>query len=1029
MGNSASGHLYTRAMEEAGFYHDSTPAEGVYSSEALKNACASRDARAIDRAFKYSAVLQADKLGVTDIYEWGGTPCIYFKRVDERLSEDKLTERIKGWHRATWSNGLARMLWVITPTEVRIFNGFKDAAGGKPTDVQLFHFVADKLADLREKSLTRRDIESGAFWDKERRIDRSGRVDQQLLRDLRATAEELKPAGLTWKQSHKLLLQVIFAEYLGARNLLKGVLSGVKAKNVSEALAKVATANQFFAAMHDTINADLFPRLASNEPDSRLTAKTLGVLRGLLSGTEPKTGQGRLWRYDFDVIPVELVSSIYEDFLHEGDNQETAKERSVHYTPLNLVDLVLSETFDDSVLVKAKVLDLSCGSGVFLVESFRRLVARRVAAGEKLTRRLIRDTLFNQLYGIDIEPEAIEIAAFSLLLTAIELEPDHCNGTPLKFARSLQGQNLYAADAFDEAANFNTQEPFVNRSIAVVVGNPPWTAPKGKGSKTPTKEPQRYIEYCAKRQPPFPLAHDNPPDAAFVRRAKDFAKDGARIGMILDATRFFSQEDDSRAVKKAVLTEFKPRVVYNLSVLHDQHLFPGAKEPALVLITENKPAGEDSKFVFASVERHPEFRKHGIIEIGPENVQRLPVSRAACEPDVLKIAAWGRPRDLALVQRMQKHPTLQGFLTQCGTDCYQGFIKGNGKNPVPRELWDKPLMTPAAMRSYAIDLALLGEFKVKRVEALRDPAIYRGPILLFGRALERRGSRIIAGYCPSSLVFNHSYNGIPLAGVGARAASFLNAVLNSSVATYCVFLTSATWGVERFVIQKSDLMRLPIPDLAANKGLVDRLCVFEAKAREAARHGPSVPRSLQSEIDNTVYDLYELTSNERVLVDDMLAFTIDFQRKHEASKGLLRCAPEELEPYAKHLISVIQPFFNTAKRYFLRAQAYEVPAQRPKSTEVSRSLRILKVSICESRPNGNGFEVVRRDDLDQLLSEIAKNIDEPLTRSLYTRRHLRIYSGNDIYIIKPDQRRFWSRSAGLNDGDAIIADHLGGRRD
>ena len=53
----------------------------------------------------------------------------------------------------------------------------------------------------------------------------------------------------------------------------------------------------------------------------------------------------------------------------------------------------------------------------------RRLVARASAAGESLTRRLIRDTLYNQIFGIDVLGETVYIAAVSLYLAALELDP------------------------------------------------------------------------------------------------------------------------------------------------------------------------------------------------------------------------------------------------------------------------------------------------------------------------------------------------------------------------------------------------------------------------------------------------------------------------------------------------------------------------------------------------------------------------------------------------------------------------------
>ena len=69
------------------------------------------------------------------------------------------------------------------------------------------------------------------------------------------------------------------------------------------------------------------------------------------------------------------------------------------------------------------VLDLACGSAVFLVEALRRLVTLK-ARRRRLDRELIRSTLHEQLYGVDISEAAIRVAAFSLYLAALEIDPD-----------------------------------------------------------------------------------------------------------------------------------------------------------------------------------------------------------------------------------------------------------------------------------------------------------------------------------------------------------------------------------------------------------------------------------------------------------------------------------------------------------------------------------------------------------------------------------------------------------------------------
>ncbi len=118
---------------------------------------------------------------------------------------------------------------------------------------------------------------------------------------------------------------------------------------------------------------------------------------------------------------VELISSIYEQFAHSVAGA-AAGVQGLHYTSVNLVDLALDQVMDD-LQGTAKVLDPACGSGVFLVEAMRRLVWRRTR-NEANSRELVRDVLRNQIFGVDINTGALQVAAFSLYLATLELDPE-----------------------------------------------------------------------------------------------------------------------------------------------------------------------------------------------------------------------------------------------------------------------------------------------------------------------------------------------------------------------------------------------------------------------------------------------------------------------------------------------------------------------------------------------------------------------------------------------------------------------------
>lgn len=1020
---------YRGRLEHLGFYVDGRPAAGTLNADALRNARKSLrpDAQHIDRSFKYGSVLDETKLGVTDVYELDGSPCIYFKSVGSEPSQEQIAQ----WHKAAWNHGLARMLWICTPTRIRVFNAFapppEDLSGLKSRDVLLFESVADQLEALKSNQLAREMIESGEFWFGPigRRIDRKTRIDEQLAEDITRAAKKLVEHGLDRIQAHRLLLRTVFIAYLEAKGILPDELfDGLGVNTFEDVLSSVTKTRKFFARMTETFNGDLFPPPPRDDTLlSKLNNEGLRVPQCILARTDLTSLQQsfKFWRYDFSVIPIELISSIYEKFIHAADPKK-ALQAGTHYTPVSLVDFVLSQVFDDGLFEKRlpaepKVLDLCCGSGVFLVESLRRLIARRLAAGEKHTRALVRDALYNQVYGVDLEETAVEIAAFSLCLTAFELDPVPNSRHQLKFKNELRGRTLFVADAFDPEASFHDSSAFAEKKFDVVVGNPPWTRPTGPRSVSPSGE-QRYVEYCRKKRPnPITLPYRNPPDQAFVWRSRDFGRHDARIGMILEGKRFFSHEDQSLLAKRELLRSFEPKLLVNLAALHDQKLFPTAKQPAIVLLAANRESDDRASFPFVSVEFSRPFRKHGILQVGPENVQHISVSLAASNSVALKVASWGSARDMALVDRLTSdYDTLEEVLEKKhDTAMFQGYIPGNRAREVPSELHDLRCLTGGGMTPFEVTIDDLPEFKEERLERPRDPAIYGGPLVLCASGL--RGNRIVAAYCRNDVVYSMSQYGVSFAKGTRTLAPYINAILNSSLATYFIFLTATKWGLEKYEILQNDILRLPIPDPERAKvAQVDSIHELERELRKKARSG-RYDEALVAELDKAVFKLYGLDRFEQILVEDMLNHTIDLQRNHEKSEALSPATAKECRDYAKHVIAVIQPFLDTRKKRRLVADVLDVDAP----------LRVVRFKIMATSGNGRpSVAVEKASDLTAVLNEVAQNLDEQIALGIHTRRHLRVYSGDLFYVVKPSQQRFWTRSAGLTDGDSVLKDLLAG---
>ena len=229
------------------------------------------------------------------------------------------------------------------------------------------------------------------------------------------------------------------------------------------------------------------------------------------------------------------------------------------------------------------------------------------------------------------------------------------------------------------------------------------------------------------------------------------------------------------------------------------------------------------------------------------------------------------------------------------------------------------------------------------------------------------------------------------------------------------FLTATKWGLDKYVIE-NDFLRIPIPDPEwQGSAHVENVRELERELRNKARSG-RYDEALVAELDKAVFKLYGLDRFEEILVEDMVNYTIDLQRKHEQSEALSAATAKECREYAKYVIDVIQPFLETRKKRRIVADVLDVDAP----------LRVVRFTIVATSQNGRPSVATEKvADLSQVLHEVAKNLDEQIALGIHTRRHLRVYSGDSIYVVKPSQRRFWTRSAGLTDGDSILKDLLG----
>jgi len=256
--------------------------------------------------------------------------------------------------------------------------------------------------------------------------------------------------------------------------------------------------NDLFHKVNEDFNGEIFkPHLSETiKIDSELLAR---IIKRLYPPESP---------YRFDVIGVELLGSIYERYLGNTirltpkqvkveEKPEVRKAGGVYYTPRYIVDYIVRETVGKAIdgkspkqIEKIRILDPACGSGSFLIGAFQYLIDYHVkwylAHPEQEVRHahpsldFMREVhtdpdgakrlsvyrkakiLRNNLFGVDIDPQAVEITMMSLYLKALEGEksqlPPKQHILPELNYNIMCGNSLIGPDIYDQGVLFAEDE-------------------------------------------------------------------------------------------------------------------------------------------------------------------------------------------------------------------------------------------------------------------------------------------------------------------------------------------------------------------------------------------------------------------------------------------------------------------------------------------------------------------------------------------------------------------------------------------
>ena len=365
-------------------------------------------------------------------------------------------------------------------------------------------------------------------------------------------------------------------------NVLLGISRGGKA-NAYKQLAKV------FRDFDDGFNSKLFVPHYCEE--WKASDKTIAeVIKGLY---ETKDG----YRYDFSVISADVLGGIYEQYLsfvqvRKGEDKTKSKRKSqgIYYTPKYIVEFIVKETLGEVLkktkpkeLARIKVLDPACGSGSFLNAAYDKILETLSKQNPQTSLFAKFDILKENIFGVDLDAQAVEIAQLNLLLKVLSQK------TKLPtLQHNLRVGNSLIEKGDDNLKPFNFDNEFKEvieqGGFDVIIGNPP------------------YIKEDTNRLT-FDGLHDNPYYQGkmdiwtlFACRAIDLLKDGG----------YFSFIAPSSWLGSAGASIFREKILNSGEIVkfidfNDFRVFRDASIQTMIFVFQKKKPRKSYKVQYAKI--------------------------------------------------------------------------------------------------------------------------------------------------------------------------------------------------------------------------------------------------------------------------------------------------------------------------------------------------------------------------------------------------------------------------------------------
>ena len=920
-------------------------------------------------------------------------------------------------HKQVWSFDSSPIIFIIKSNEIQIFNAFS------------YEKKKDKLQQIRitdeerNKTFSFWNLQSGESWkwlqlNQYKTNVQKKRVNQRLFENIKEVREKLTDNNtenhLSDDDANILILRLIFIRYLIDRNVkidedyIKGNSIHERRKSFGDLIEQPEKLKTFFDFLNEKFNGVLF-----KNADIQLSDYQGMSLANIFNEKQEPNTLTLFYNttfyfevFDFSIIPVEVISGIYESLI----SPETRNEHSAIYTPSFLVEYMLTDTVDEFLeknkTSECKIFDPACGSGIFLVQAYRRMVDKeKKIYGEKVNKIRLREIAQNNLFGIDLNEQAIKVTCFSIYIAILDYQDPKTILDKFKFPRLIDDNFFGDVDFFETDKTHPLNTILKSVKFDFILGNPPWKKDKSdkhlkwvNSSKTYSKKMDGELEIAQ----------------SFLMRSKEFMDSHTVAALIVTSTMFYNVSPTAKEFKKDFLTKFCLNKFFDLSPV--RHLVFAEKDsPASIVYCRLSDGNNhlDNVVKHLSIKYNSFLKYFKTMVIEKYDQKEIQQKFFLENPWMFKVALYGNTLDFIFLKKLEKK---QRRLL----DLFDGVLlfKGAGIHKGTKEKFES---FPSIIHKEIIENSEVEKYFSKSntghivseedsyIKSGRQEGLFEGMQILI-KEQAKNESEIVISLTDKTYVFRSGV--FSLSSVHKKDdLKCLYAFLLSKLYEYYVFITSGSWGVSTRPQIRLDEEYLAFPYIEVSKEIRNKLIGLAEQFIEISTS--TVLYDNLNRINEIVSSQYDVNLYEKDLIDYVLNVSrYQFQENKQHLVSEFTVLDEDhyrnkklvLTQYADVFIKEFEKIY--ADEY-LQVDVYTI------HDFIAMNFSFLK-NKTEGKPQVDLLSEL--SDVKELfkkisglsISKIASSTNPEL--NLFIQKEIKGFEQNSFYIIKPNEYKCWHRA-------------------